>query len=99
MASDERKPIGVLKAISRALLGFDALIDSTMFNLQRRALAAWQARVCAGIREATPLSRHRRLGPRFPMRTYPDPSSEDCRETSLSLAIADAAAPGPASRS
>ena len=48
MPSEERKRSGFWKALSRALLGVDASIDSAMYNGQRRTLAAqrqmfWQS--------------------------------------------------------
>jgi len=43
MAPGERKRLRLGKAVARALLSFDALIDSSMFNAQRRALRIWQS--------------------------------------------------------
>jgi penicillin-binding protein 1A len=43
MAEPKRNRIRFGKAVARALLSFDALIDSSMYNGQRRALRIWQS--------------------------------------------------------
>jgi penicillin-binding protein 1A len=43
MAPSERRKIRFGKAVARALLSFDAFIDSSMYNAQRRTLRIWQS--------------------------------------------------------
>ena len=43
MAPSERKRVRFGKALARVLLSFDAFIDSSMFNAQRRTLQIWRS--------------------------------------------------------